>query len=154
MASLNQLTLMGNLTKDVELRTLQGGATVADLSLAVNEIWKDRNGDKKEEVMFIECVCWNKTAEIAAQYLKKGNSVLLTGKLKQDRWEKDGVKHNRHKMSVDKLVMLTQRVKDDSSEAPHETPRSEPPRREPEAPSQEVSKQAKQYQDSDEFLPF
>lgn len=106
MASLNQVTLMGNLCRDPEIKYLQSGAAVCEVGLAVNETYKDKEGNKKESVLFIDCTCWNKTAELVCEYLRKGNSVLFTGRLRQETWEKDGAKHSKIKMTVDKLVML------------------------------------------------
>src|SRR3990172_11496757 len=106
MASLNQVTLLGNITRDPECKYLQDGTAVCDLGLAVNETYKTKSGDKKEDTLFIDCTCWSRTAEIATEYLRKGQQVLLTGKLKQDRWEKDGQKHTKIRMTVNQLVML------------------------------------------------
>ncbi len=100
MASFNQVTLVGNLTRDPELRYTPAGTAVCDVSLAVNEKWKDKQGQLKEEVSFIDCVCWGRTAEVAAEYLKKGRSCLVSGRLKQDRWDDKETGKKRSKIQV------------------------------------------------------
>jgi single-strand DNA-binding protein len=100
MASFNQVTLVGNLTRDPELRYTPGGTAVCDLSLAVNEKWKGKDGQMNEEVSFIDCTCWGKTAEVAAKYLSKGRSCLVSGRLKQDRWDDKTTGAKRSKIHV------------------------------------------------------
>lgn len=105
MASFNQVTLVGNLTRDVELRTIASGTAVAEVSLAVNE--RIKRGDKWEDkVHFIDCVLWGRTAEIAAEYLAKGRPVLFSGSLQQDQWEQDGQKRSKIKVKVSEMTML------------------------------------------------
>lgn len=100
MASFNQVTLVGNLTRDPELRYTPAGTAVCDVSLAVNEKWKGKDGQMNEEVSFVDCVCWGRTAEVAAQYLKKGRSCLVSGRLKQDRWDDKTTGAKRSKINV------------------------------------------------------
>jgi len=98
MASLNRVMLMGNLTRDVELRAA-GSSQVGKFSLAVNRKWVAGDGEKKEDVTFVDCEAWGKTAETMAKYLGKGRGVFIEGRLKLDQWEdKDGGK--RSKLSV------------------------------------------------------
>ncbi len=106
MASFNRTILVGNVTREIELRHLNDGTAVCEIGLAVNEKWKDAAGNGKEDVLFIDCTCWRRTAEIAAEYVRKGQPVLVEGRLKLDRWEKDGQKQSRIKLTVDKLVLL------------------------------------------------
>lgn len=107
MASYNHVTLVGNLTRDPELRYTPGGVAVCDLSLAVNRKWKSGSGEQKEEVGFFEIVAWGKTAEVAAQYLKKGRPVLIGGRLQQDRWEtEDGQKRSKIKVVAEQIQFL------------------------------------------------
>ena len=99
MASFNKCFLMGNLTRDPELRYTPSGAAVADIGLAVNNAYKTKSGEKREEVLFIKCVAWGKTAEVVAEYLKKGSSCFIEGRLKPNDWEdKEGKK--RHEIDV------------------------------------------------------
>lgn len=108
MASFNSVTLVGNLTRDVEVRFLPSGQAVAEVSLAVNEKWTGKDGEKKEVCNFIDCTLWGKTAELAGQYLAKGSPVLFQGKLKQDTWEdkESGQKRSKLKVTVDHMQFL------------------------------------------------
>jgi len=105
VSSVNNVVLMGNLTRDPELRYTGGGAAVCDLSLALNYV-KGKGDEKKEEVSFIDCTAFSKTAENAANYLKKGRQVIVEGRLQQDRWEKDGQKHSKVKVVVERLTFV------------------------------------------------
>ena len=87
MASYNQVILMGNLTRDPELRYIPSGAAVCNLGLAVNRKYTDGNGEKQEDVTFIDIVCWDKLAEACAEYLHKGSPAFVEGRLKQNSWE-------------------------------------------------------------------
>ena len=87
MASYNKVLLMGNLTKDPELRYTPQGAAVANLRMAVNRRYRDKNQELKEEVCFITAVVWNKQAETCNQYLHKGSSLFVEGRLQSRSWE-------------------------------------------------------------------
>jgi single-strand DNA-binding protein len=102
----NQITLAGNLTRDVELRFTKSGDPVTDVGLAVNSKRKAPNGQTIDEVTFIDVTLWGRTAEVASQYLAKGSPVLVTGRLRQETWEADGVKRSRHKVVATSLQML------------------------------------------------
>ncbi|MDD5633699.1 MAG: single-stranded DNA-binding protein [Candidatus Omnitrophica bacterium] len=94
-ASLNKVFIMGNLTRDPELRYIPSGSAVANFTVAVNRIYKDNAGQKKEDVSFIRVVVWGKMAEICGEYLTKGRPVLVEGRLKSRTWEaQDGQKRN------------------------------------------------------------
>ena len=103
--SYNCVILMGNLTRDVELRHTQGGVAIAEIGLAVSEKFK-KGGQLQEETSFIDCTAFNRTAEIAAEYLSKGKPVLIQGRLKQERWETDGQKRSKVVVIVDKLQLI------------------------------------------------
>ena len=105
MASYNRVVLMGNLTRDVELRYTPSGTAVTDISLAVNERVK-RNDQWSDEVHFFDVTLWGRTAEIAGEYLSKGSPVLIEGRLKHDRWEQDGQKRSKVKIVGEKMQML------------------------------------------------
>jgi len=93
---LNRVFLIGNLTRDPEVRYLPSGIAVTTFDVAVNERYKDRNGELKEETLFMRVETWQRLAETCAQYLKKGKRVFVEGKLRTDAWEgKDGVKRSR-----------------------------------------------------------
>lgn len=105
MASFNRVILVGNLTKDVELRHIPSGTAVTDITLAVNERIK-KNEQWVEEVNFFDVTLWGRTAEVAGMYLSKGSSVLIEGRLKQDLWEQDGQKRSKVKVVGEKMQML------------------------------------------------
>lgn len=108
MASYNRVILVGNLTRDPELRYIPSGTAVSDIGLAVND--RIKRGDQwVDEVTFVDITLWGRTAEIANEYLSKGSPVLIEGRLKLDRWEKDGQKHSKLKVVGDKLQMLGSR---------------------------------------------
>ncbi|MEX2308076.1 MAG: single-stranded DNA-binding protein [Pirellulales bacterium] len=108
MASFNRVVLVGNLTRDPELRYLPSGMAVSDIGLAVNDRFK-RNDQWVEEPVFVDITLWGRTAEVANEYLSKGSSVLIEGRLKLDRWEKDGQKHSKLKVVGEKMQMLGSR---------------------------------------------
>jgi len=83
----NKVILMGNLTRDVEMRTTPSGQSVANFSLAISRSWKGQDGQQQEQTSFINCVAWGKTGEIIAQYVSKGNPLLVSGRLDQRSWE-------------------------------------------------------------------
>ncbi|MCP4779064.1 MAG: single-stranded DNA-binding protein, partial [Planctomycetaceae bacterium] len=89
MASYNRVVIVGNLTRDVELRYTPSGTAVTDNALAINEKVK-KNDQWVDEVSFFDVTLWGRTAEVAGEYLSKGSSVLIEGRLKQERWEQDG----------------------------------------------------------------
>jgi single-strand DNA-binding protein len=106
MASLNQVTLIGNLTRDVEIRQIGNGTSVAEIGLAVN--YRVKKGDEwVEEPCFVDVTVWGKTAEYASEYLSKGSSVSVEGRLKLDSWEQDdGQKRSKLKVVAERLQGL------------------------------------------------
>jgi len=118
MANVNIVVLAGNLTRDPELRHTPSGAAVCDFSLAVNRRWTDNAGQKKEDVSFIDCVAWAKTAELVSTYLKKGSAALVEGEIRQERWEDNatGGQRSRIKVNVARVQFLGRR--DDGGGAP------------------------------------
>ncbi|HEY4761145.1 MAG TPA: single-stranded DNA-binding protein, partial [Thermoguttaceae bacterium] len=104
MASFNRVILVGNLTRDPELRYLQSGTAVADIGLAVNERWKNANGEWVDETTFVDVTLWARTAEVAGEYLSKGSQVMIEGRLKLDQWEtQDGQKRSKMKVVCDRM---------------------------------------------------
>lgn len=99
MASFNKVMLMGNLTRDVELRQTPGNQTVAKIGLAVNRNYQTRDGERREETTFVDCEAWGRTAEVMGQYLSKGRPVFIEGRLKFDQWQ-DQQGQNRSKLMV------------------------------------------------------
>lgn len=97
----NKVILLGNLTKDPELRTIPSGQTVASFSLAVNRSWKNAAGEQQEAVDYIDCNAWGKAGELISQYMSKGRSLLVSGRLQQRSWEKDGQKRSKIEVVVE-----------------------------------------------------
>ena len=98
----NKVILMGNLTRDVEVRTTPSGQSVANFSLAVSRSWKGQDGQTQEQTSFINCVAWGKLGEIIAQYVKKGDPLLVSGRLDQRSYDdKDGNKRQAVEVNVE-----------------------------------------------------
>ncbi len=104
--SFNQAIIMGNLTRDPELRSTPGGQQVASFAVATNRTWNDPSGERKEAVEFHEVVAWGKLGELAAQYLSKGRKVMVIGRLQTQSWEKDGVKQRRTEIVASDINFL------------------------------------------------
>jgi len=110
MASFNRVILVGNLTRDPELRYLASGTAVTDVGLAVNDRRKDTNGQWIEETTFVDVTVWGRTAEVMSEYLTKGAPVLIEGRLKLDSWEtQDGQKRSKLKVVAERMQMLSGR---------------------------------------------
>ena len=110
MASYNRVVLVGNMTRDVELRTIQSGKSVTDVGLAVNERRPDASGNGwVDEVNFFDVTVWGRNAEVLRDYARKGSPILVEGRLKQDTWEQDGQKRSKVKVVADRIVLLGSR---------------------------------------------
>ena len=105
MASFNRVILVGNLTRDPELRHIPSGTAVSEIGLAVNDRVK-RNNEWVDETTFVDVTLWARTAEVATEYLSKGSPVLIEGRLKLDRWEKDGQKFSKLRVIGERMQML------------------------------------------------
>ena len=105
---LNKVILIGNLTRDVELRYTPSGSAIANLGLATNRRWKDKNsGEMKEEVTFVDITVFGRSAETANQYLRKGSKVLIEGRLKFDQWtDQNGNKRSKLSVTAESLQFL------------------------------------------------
>lgn len=106
MPDFNKAMLMGRLTMDPDLRFTPGGAPVANLRMAINRKWKDKDKQEKEEVCYVTVVVWNKSAEACGQYLKKGSPLFVEGRLASKSWEKDGVKHSTVEVVAERVQFL------------------------------------------------
>jgi single-strand DNA-binding protein len=106
MASFNRVILVGNLTRDPELRYIPSGTAVTEVGLAVNDRRKNASGEWVDETTFIDVTLWGRTAEVASEYLNKGSSVLIEGRLKLDTWEKDGKKNSKLRVVGERMQML------------------------------------------------
>lgn len=100
MASFNKVILVGNLTRDPELRYTPKGTAVAKIGLAVNRVWTTETGEKKEEVTFVDVDMFGRTAENVAQYMRKGSSLLVEGRLRLDQWDDKQTGQKRSKLGV------------------------------------------------------
>jgi single-strand DNA-binding protein len=100
MASYNKVILVGNLTRDPELRYTPKGMAIAKIGLAVNRNWTSESGEKKEEVTFVDVDIFGRTAENVAQYMKKGRPILIEGRLKLDQWDDKQTGQKRSKLGV------------------------------------------------------
>ena len=110
MASYNKVILMGNLTRDPELKRTSTDMAVAQIGIAVNRKYKDRDGNQKEETTFVDCEAWGKTAETMAKYLSKGKPVFLEGRLKLDQWQdKDGNNRSKLKLVIENFQFIDSR---------------------------------------------
>ena len=109
MPSFNRVIVMGNLTRDPDVRaTGATGMKVARLGIAVNERRRDRNGQVQEFPVFVDVDAWDKLAELCGQYLSKGRSILVEGRLQMDTWEKEGVRHQKLKVRATTIKFLPQ----------------------------------------------
>jgi single-strand DNA-binding protein len=106
MASYNRVILVGNITRDIELRYTQSGMAVTDMGLAVNDRRKTQSGEWVDETTFVDVTLWGRQAEIAGEYLSKGSPVLVEGRLKLDTWEQDGQKRSKLRVVGERMQML------------------------------------------------
>lgn len=110
MANLNKVMLIGNLTRDPEVRYTPKGTAVADIGLAINRYFQNDNGERQEETTFVDVTLWGKQAELAQQYLGKGRPVYIEGRLQLDSWQdKDGQKRNKLKIVCENMQFLGSR---------------------------------------------
>lgn len=105
--NLNKAMIIGNLTRDPEVRTTGNGANVTSFSVATSYVWTDQSGQKQEKVEFHNIVAWRKLADVCAQYLKKGSKVYIEGRLQTKDWTgQDGVKKYRTEIMAENMIML------------------------------------------------
>ena len=123
MASFNKVVLIGNLTRDVELKYLPKGTPVCNLSMAVNRRWKTEAGEEKEDVYFAECKAFGKQAETLAQYVKKGHPLLVEGRLTREEWDdkKTGDKRSTTRIMIETFQFLKGRDEGDAPAPRRET---------------------------------
>lgn len=147
MANFNKVILVGNLTRDPELRYTPKGTAIARIGMAINRTWKSETGENKEETTFVDVDAWGRQAEIIGQYLKKGRPLLVEGRLRYDTWEDKQTNQKRSRLGVvlESFQFLDGQRSADSEAAPPQRPRpaaaapspaAEPPP-EPEGPPPE-----------------
>lgn len=100
MANVNKVILIGNLTRDPEVRHTPKGTAVGDIALAINRAYTAENGEKREDTTYVDVTLWGRTAEIAQQYLRKGRPVYIEGRLQMDTWEDKSTGQKRSKLKV------------------------------------------------------
>lgn len=96
----NKVILMGNLTRDPELRSTTSGSSVASFALAITRNWNNAQGERQEETSFIDCEAWGRTGETIAKYVQKGRQLLVSGRLRQDTWQDKDTGKNRSTLRV------------------------------------------------------
>ncbi|MBI1336902.1 MAG: single-stranded DNA-binding protein [Phycisphaera sp.] len=139
MPNLNKVMLMGNLTRDPEMRYTNNNLAICKLGLAINRRWRNQQGETQEETTFVDCDAFGKTAEMINQYLRKGRPIFIEGRLRLDQWQdKEG--HNRSKLGVviENFQFVDSKPQGDDANpgggggyasAPRSAPRSAPPSR-------------------------
>lgn len=126
MPNFNRVILAGHLTRDPEVKTLPSGTTLAEFGIAVNRSWKTESGEKKDRASFFDCKAFGKRGEVIAQYVKKGQALLVEGELEQERWEsKEGQKRSRVTINVTGFTFLAGRSQSEREDSP--PPAEEPP---------------------------
>jgi single-strand DNA-binding protein len=106
---MNRVFLMGNVTRDPELRYISNGSAVTEIGLAINDRRKSSTGEWVEETTFVDITLWGRTAEIAGEYVTKGAPLLIEGRLKLDMWEKDGKKNSKLRVVGDRMHLIGSR---------------------------------------------
>jgi single-strand DNA-binding protein len=137
MANLNRVLLIGNLTRDPEVRYTPKGTAVADIGIAINRIYSGDDGEKKEETTFVDVTLWGRQAEVAQEYLKKGRQVFIEGRLQLDTWDdkQTGQKRSRLRVVAENMQMLGSRGDSEpGSTAPGTQRRTAPPPPQRQAP--------------------
>ena len=150
MASYNRVVLLGNLTRDVELKYLPSGTAVADIGLAVNDRRKNQAGEWVDDPTFVDITLWGRTAEVASEYLGKGASVLIEGRLKLDTWETEGQKRSKLKVIGERMQMLGSRASREQRSAAHD----EPDFGQPATASVAQQPTASRHQTAEDDIPF
>jgi single-strand DNA-binding protein len=134
MPNLNRVQLMGNLTRDVDLRYTPNNTAVAQIGLAINHKYKTGDGEQKEEVTFIDCEAWGRAAEVLNQYLRKGRPVYIEGRLKLDQWQdKEGNNRSKLKVVVESFQFIDGKDQGEQRPAPLQSQRPPASRQAPPA---------------------
>ena len=170
MASFNQIILLGNLTRDPEMRYLPSNTPVVEFGLACNRRFKDAQGQDREEVMFIDCAAFGKQAEVINQYCHKGELLFVQGRLKLDTWEdkQGGGKRSKHRVAIENFQLMPRRdgsgggnVSQEGEQAGGAAPRRAAPSRPSvvrPAPQQQSPSQEPPFEDGQQFkeddIPF
>ncbi len=155
MASYNRVILMGNLTRDPELRVTTGGLSICKLSLAVNRVFSTADGERREEVTYVDIDAFGKQAEVISKYLRKGRPLMVEGRLKLDQWEaKDGQKRSKMGVVLESFQFVDSANSSGGSSSGGGYEKSSPPSR----PQASVAKEKEDFSNDedtlDEDVPF
>ena len=153
MASMNRVILVGNLTRDPEVRFLPSGQAIADLRLAVSRKFKTAGGEEREETCYVSVAVWGKQGEACGKYLTKGAPVLIEGRLRYEEWEKDGQKHNRLSVVAERAQFIGAPRRGEHAE-PAETPHREEDQEAPSRAEPERAGAGAAGSGDDDNLPF
>lgn len=150
MANLNRVFLIGNLTRDPEVKYLPAGRAVADLNMAINRRYRTQAGEDKEETCFVGVVVWGRQAETCGEYLKKGSSIMVEGSLRYEQWETNGEKRSRLRVNADRVQFLDRlkRPVEPAAASAEQVQPAAPAAAAPEAPA------ASEEKEDDDNLPF
>ena len=147
MPNFNKVLLMGNLTREPELRATPSGTAVCQFGLAVNRIYNNPNGERQDETTFVDVEAWGRQAETISKYVTKGNPLFIEGRLKLDTWEnKEGEKRSKMKVVLENMQLISQRGEGGG----YSQSDSAPPARE----SSPASGSANKSEDIEEDVPF
>lgn len=160
--SLNKATLIGNLTRDPELRYTPQGTAVCTFGVATNRQWKTESGDQKDEAEFHKIVSWDKLAEICSKMLKKGNRVFVEGRIQTRTWEQDGAKRNTTEIVISDMILLESRggasgagaAKTDDINVPEDLDVIDEPKQAAPAKPKKSAKQETKKPETEEDIPF
>ncbi|MFT5826110.1 MAG: single-strand DNA-binding protein [Yoonia sp.] len=160
MASFNKVILMGNLTRDPELRVTANGHSICKLGLAVNRVYNTKDGERREETTFVDVDAFGKQAEVISKYLRKGNPIFVEGRLKFEQWETDGQKRSKLSVALDKFEFIGGREESDGGTSGGGYEKSSPPARSapavaaPTTPVAPVANFSNDNDTLDEDVPF
>ena len=155
MASVNKVILIGNLGKDPDIRYMPGGDAVANITLATSETWKDKTGAKQEKTEWHRVTFYRKLAEIVGEYLKKGNSVYVEGRLETRKWtDKTGADRYTTEIIANEMRMLGSKSGGSSSEGENKNNKTTPPKDSATSNNNTASTTNSGFGDMDDDIPF
>jgi single-strand DNA-binding protein len=156
MASFNRVVLLGNLTRDPELKYIPSGMAVTEIGLAVNDRRKNAQGQWVDEATFVDITLWGRTAEVASEYLSKGSSVLIEGRLKLDSWEKEGKKMSKLRVVGERMQMVGPKGQGGGGGGGGGAPRGRPQPQSQQAPQEDYGQGEPDFagEPSGQDLPF
>jgi single-strand DNA-binding protein len=155
MANLNRVLLIGNLTRDPEVRYTSTGTAVTEIGIAVNRAWTDENGTKRDEATFVDVTLWARQAEVAQEYLVKGRQVLIEGRLKLDSWtdQQSGQKRSKLRVVAENMQMLGGRADTEGASSPPTGQRQSAPKQPAPPPQRPAPKEPEPETEPDD-IPF